>query len=495
LRAIPFGILGASENTTRPENPVESLSDAGLDVKWGITPKLTADFTANTDFAQVEADEEQVNLTRFDLFFPEKRPFFLENAATFQFGQPQEVDLFFSRRIGLSRTGDLIGILGGARLSGKVGSFNVGLINMQTERTVDEPSGRLIAPANNFTVARIQREFRRRSNYGAIFINREGTGPSAGAGNYNRSYGFDTALALTDNLKVFGFLAGTTSPDPVGTDTAGRLYLDYRSDVWEARGGYTQVGERFNPEVGFAPRVGYRRADIFLQFGPEPKERFRWIRKFSPHLNAQHYYGFDGELQSKRWHIHFFEIQQSNGGRFGVAINHTTDRPTQPFLVYSGRDGRRVVIPPRLYTWDEWSPQFSTDPSRPVYLSSMFTLGGFYDGSRQQYSVDLGIQWGGRLQANLGYIRNDVDLPGGEFSSGLVRFRTTYSFTPHLLLQALVQYNSQIAQLSSNIRFAWLSRSGTGLFVVYNDNRDTFVERDTLLGRAFIVKYTRQFDF
>ncbi len=498
LRAVPFGIVGASEDRTRRENQVNSLTDAGLDVKWGITPKLTTDFTVNTDFAQVEADEEQVNLTRFDLFFPEKRPFFLENAGTFQFGQPQEVDLFFSRRIGLGRAGDPIGILGGARLSGKVGSYNVGLMNMQTELTRDEVTGRLVAPANNFTVTRVQREFHRRSNYGAIFVNREGTGEPAGAASFNRSYGLDTALAVSDDLKVFAFLAGTSSPAPLGTDYAGRLYLDYRSDLWEIRGGYTQVGERFNPEAGFVPRVGYLRPDIFVQFGPEPKERFRWIRKFSPHVNAQNYYGFDGELQSERWHIHFFEIQQSNGGRFGIALNHAADRPTLPFIVYSGRDGQRVVIPPALYSWDEWSPQFSTDPSRPVYISSMFTLGGFYDGSREQYNVDLGVQCGGRFQANLGYIRNNVDLPYGKFSTDLMRVRSTYSFTPRMLLQALIQYNSQIAQVSSNIRFAWLSRTGTGLFVVYNDNRDTFVpfeDDPSLLGRALIIKYTRQFDF
>ncbi|HEY5906400.1 MAG TPA: DUF5916 domain-containing protein, partial [Vicinamibacteria bacterium] len=121
LRAIPYALTGFNEDTTLRENPTDTLGEVGLDVKWGITPKLTADFTVNTDFAQVEADEEQINLTRFDLFFPEKRPFFLENAATFQFGQPQQVDLFFTRRIGLSRAGEPIDILGGARLSGKTG--------------------------------------------------------------------------------------------------------------------------------------------------------------------------------------------------------------------------------------------------------------------------------------------------------------------------------------------------------------------------------------
>jgi len=494
LRATPFVATGVNNDRTRATDRTSDLNDVGLDVKWGVTPNVTADFTVNTDFAQVEADEEQVNLTRFDVFFPEKRPFFLENAATFQFGQPQEVDLFFTRRIGLSRSGDPIGILGGARLSGRVGSYNVGILNMQTEETVNDATGLLLAPGNNFTVARVQRQLGRRSNLGGIFIDREGTGSSAGSSNFNRSYGVDTALALTENSKFFAFLAGTSSPGSRRRDAAYRLYYDYRGDVWEVRGGVTQVGERFNAEVGFVPRLGYVKPEIYIHFGPEPKTRFRWIRKFSPHVNGQQFHSFNGDLQSYRWHIHFFEIQMQSGGRFGVALNHTNDSPSVPFTIFSGRD-RRVVIPRGRYTWNEWAPQFSSDPSRPIFVSSQFALGGFYDGTRYQYNVDVGIQKGGAFQANVGYIRTEVDLPYGKFTSNLARVKGTYSFTPRLLLQALVQYNNQVGLVSSNIRFAWLSRTGTGLFIVYNDSRDTFVEPQALLGRALIIKYTRQFDF
>jgi len=498
LRALPYGLTGFGEDNTRPsgQDRTDTLGDLGLDVKWGITPKLTADFTANTDFAQVEADEEQVNLTRFDLFFPEKRPFFLENAATFQFGQPQQVDLFFSRRIGLSRAGEPIDILGGARLSGKIGAFNVGLMDMQTEEATNSSTGRLIAPANNFGVVRVQREFHRRSNVGAIFVNRQATGAAAGKDNFNRAYGADLNLSAGRNARFFAFMARSDSPGALGSDYAGRAYVDYRADVWELRGGYTQVGERFNAEVGFVPRLGYRRGDAFVQFGPEPKrESLRWIRKFTPHISLQNFYGFDDELQSKFWHVHFFEVQQQNGGRFGFQVNQQADRPVLPFAIFSGRDGRRVAVPPGLYTWWEWSPHWATDPSAPVFFSAQFTAGDFYDGHRKQYNVDLGAQSRGRFQSSLGYIRNDVELPYGDFKTDLIRLKATYSFTPRLLLQALVQYNSQLAQASSNIRFAWLSRGGAGLFIVYNDNRDTFVSGEHVLGRTLIVKYTRQFDF
>jgi hypothetical protein len=496
LRALPYLLGGFGQDNTRASDSTDTLRDLGLDMKWGITPKLTADFTVNTDFAQVEADEEQVNLSRFDLFFPEKRPFFLENAATFQFGQPQQVDLFFSRRIGLSRTGELIEILGGARLSGKVGRTNIGIMDMQTEAAHAPTTGRLIAPANNFGVVRLQREFARRSNFGAIFVNRQGTGEFAADEDYNRAYGADVNLALGGNTRVFGFLARSDTPGATGSDYAGRLYTDFRSNVWEIRGGYTQVGERFNAEAGFVPRVGYRKPEIFVQFGPEPRsERLRWIRKFTPHVRMEEYYGFDDALQSRFFHFHVFEVQQQNGGRFGIQVNDSIDNPLRPFRIFTGRDGRSVTIPPGRYEWWEWAPSLATDPSAPVWASTQFTMGDFYDGSRKQYNVDLGVQSKGKFQAGIGYIRNDVELPHGDFTTDLVRVKTTYSFTPRISLQALVQYNSQTAQASSNIRFSWFARSGTGFFLVYNEERDTFGAGQRALGRALIVKYTRQFDF
>jgi len=498
LRATPFALTGFSKDNTLPRDPDHTLRDLGLDVKWGITPKLTADFTVNTDFAQVEADEEQINFTRFDLFFPEKRPFFLENAATFQFGQPQQVDLFFSRRIGLSRVGEPIQLRGGARLSGKLGRFNVGVMDMQTQRAQSPRSGQLVAPANNFAVARVQREFGRRSNFGAIVVNRQGTGSASAPEDYNRAYGFDLNLSVSKNARLFGFVARSDSPGPRGSDWSTRAFLDRRGDLWEVRGGYTQVGERFNAEVGFVPRTGYRKPELFVQFGPEPRGRsLAWVRRFTPHVSLADHFGFDGELQTRLWHFHFFEVFQQNGGRFGAQVNVQADRPVLPFTVFSGRDGRRVTIPTGFYDWTEWAAHWASDPSGRVFLSGQLNWGGFYDGDRTQLNMELGAQSKGRFQSSLGYIRNDVKLPHGDFTADLVRFKATYSFTPRLLLQALVQYNSQLEQVSSNVRFAWLSRGGTGLFVVFNENRDSHVSDpgDKLLGRALIVKYTRQFDF
>jgi len=493
LKVTPYATASVNEDKLLAADQVDANADVGLDVKWGVRPNVTADFTVNTDFAQVEVDEEQINLTRFPLFFPEKRPFFLENASTFQFGAAQEVDLFFSRRIGLEPTGLPIDIIAGARLSGKVGAYNVGVLNMQTEKTLSQLTGRLITPGNNFTVARVQRVLGR-SNFGGIFVNRLGTGQAAGPDNYNRAYGADAALQLSENLRFFTFLAGSTSPGALGTDYSTRALVSYSGNLWQGSAGYTQVGERFNAEVGFVPRRGYRKVEgrFFLNYQPK---RYPWIRRFSPHVSASAYYGFDGRLQTSRGHYHFFEIQPAQGGRFGFRLDRQEDRPERPFPVYLAPDGGSVVIPPRLYGWNEWTAEYYGNPSAPLYVNAVYTFGGFYDGDRQAIELTLAARSGAKLTASVGFRRDWIDLAEGSFSTSLVPVKVGYAFTPLASVQALIQYNSQTAQVSSNIRLALLNRSGTGFFIVYNDRRDTTAfTREELLGRSFIVKYTRLFD-
>jgi hypothetical protein len=496
IKAIPYVAAKFNKDYLRQSgDQLDREGDVGVDVKWGVRPSLTADFTVNTDFAQVEADEEQVNLTRFELFFPEKRSFFLENASVFQFGAPQQIDLFFSRRIGLSPTGLPIDILGGGRLSGKAGAFNVGILNMQTAKTENDLTGTLVAPSNNFTVARVQREVGR-SNFGAIFVNRQGTGDAAGSDNYNRAYGIDTALQVTSNGKLFAFFARSDSPDSRGgTGYAGRVIYGFANPLLNWNVGYSEVSEGFNAEVGFVPRRGYRRPEgrVFLTYQPK---KYPWIRRFSPHVNGSAYYDLDGNVQTSQAHLHFFEIQPASGGRFGYRWDYAQDRPLVPFRVYRGPDGREVVIPPGLYGWGQWTGEYLGDPSRALYFNFYHTFGDFYDGDYWKIDSLVGARLGSKLFTETGYTHEDIKLPGGDFTTTLVPVKVSYSFTPLASLSALVQYNSQATVVSSNIRLALLNRSGTGLFVVYNDRRDTstFTQAE-LLGRSFVVKYTRLFDF
>jgi hypothetical protein len=497
LKAIPFVSASLDRDYLRPDGTVERRADVGLDVKWGLTPTLTADFTLNTDFAQVEADEEQINLTRFPLFFPEKRPFFLENASMFQFGTPQEIDLFFSRRIGLASTGAAgvpIGIIGGARLTGRVGPVNVALLNIQTERTTDARTGTLVAPANNFGVVRLQRQVGR-SSFGAIFVNRHASGETAGRARDNRAYGVDAVLQLTPNGKLFTFLARTDSPGTLGSDLAGRALYTYANPLFNGYVGVSAVGDRFNPEVGFLQRRGYVKPEgrFFLTYQPK---RWAWIRRFSPHISQNQYYNLEGTLQSSRGHYHFFEIQPAQGGRFGLIVERLQDRPERPFTVFAGADGRRVVIPPDLYTWHQFWVEYVGDASAALYGTLRYKLGGFYDGSYRGFESQLAVRAGARFLVTVGWTRDAAALAYGRFATNLVPVKVNLSLTTRANLQALVQYNSQTAQLSSNIRLALLDRGGTGLFVVYNDRRET--ERltpETLLGRSFVIKYTRLVDF
>ena len=508
IKVTPFALGEANRNplAVREDARAGEGLDLGLDVKWGVTPNLTVDITANTDFAQVEADDQQINLTRFPLFFPEKRPFFLENASTFQFGAPQEVDLFFSRRIGLN-AGQPVGILGGARLSGKMNAYNIGVMNMQTEAAFDPETGRLALAANNYTVARVQREVGR-SNFGGIFVNRQATGEWAEAGDHNRAFGADAAVQLTDNARFFSFLARTASAEPgEGSALAGRAFLNYADQLHQGHLGFTQVGEDFNPEVGFAPRRGFRKyqARYYLDWQPIGIAGLSWVRRFSPHVTWNAYYGFDGKIQSGRGHWHPIEFQPHSGGRFGVFVDRMQDRPVREFTVFAGADDHQVVIPPGLYGWTVVTANYLGNASARLFPTFYCRTGGFYDGTRRGCNASLNGRIGARFQASIGWNRDVVDLPVGEFTTDLIPVRVNYSFSPLRRLEALIQYNSQTASVSSNIRLVLLDRSGTGLFLVYNDLRntanfdrfdpDTGIPVPTVMGRSLIVKYTRLFDF
>lgn len=495
LRLIPYVAGTVNDDKTLLTDPTRQTADVGLDFKWGVRADLTLDLTVNTDFAQVEADEQQINLTRFPLFFAEKRPFFLENAQVFQLGQAQSIDLFFSRRIGLSSAGEPIDILGGGRLSGKLGGFNVGVLNMQTDRARDTRSGTVIAPANNFSVVRLQREVGR-SNFGAMFVGRQGVGEYAAAEDYNRSYGVDLGWQATTNGRVFAFLARTDSPESRGgSDYAGRAAYTYTHTSFTAGGGYAQVGDSFNPEVGFLRRRSYRSLEGRFNLSYQPKSR-PWIRRIQPHTNFTVFTNLQNQLESSSGHWHFLDIQTRTSARFGYLIETQQDRPQRAFTVYQDVTGRRVVIPPGQYAWTRGVFEGHTNLSAPISASLLHRIGTYYDGDYHGWSLSLGLRAGARLLSEIGWNRDDITLPGGKFRNDLVPVKVSYAFTSLASLQALVQYNRQASTFSSNVRLALLNRSGTGFFLVYNDRRDTSsFTPDELLGRSFVAKYTRLFSF
>jgi hypothetical protein len=494
LQIVPFIVGGIQQDFTQDLTVKKYRPEIGTDVKYTLTSSLTLDLTINTDFAQVEVDEEQVNLTRFDLFFPEKRPFFLENSGYLTVGTPQEVELFFSRRIGIDASGLQIPILGGARLSGKHGRYNIGLLNMQTEAVAG------VAPANNFTVARLAREFGRRSSVGVIATNKSPTGSQADPYHSNQTYGVDAKIGIGDHLTLFNYAAKTQTPGRVGRDRAASSSFLYDSDLLRLEGGYTEVGDDFNPEVGFVQRVGYRRPNYGVYVSPRPKNS-RFIRRFWPHHHWQGYYRFDGRQESGFRHTDF-RVDFQNGSSAGLAFNENFEQLFEPFEIYPG-----VVLPVGRYPFDNWSAYANSDESSRLYTTGRYSWGDFYSGKIRTVELGGGLRSSFRYLLSARYIRNDVELPVGDFATDLAILQFTYSFTPKSYVQSLIQYNSANNQFGVNIRLAMIRIANTGLFVVYKSRFDTLglhPDEDPgilptpyrrTLNRALLAKFTYLFDF
>ena len=483
LKLTPFAVgywRGGGE-TERP--------DFGADLKYSITPGLTLDATYNTDFAQVEVDDEQINLDRFNLFFPEKRPFFLENAGLFSVGQPGQLEVFFSRRIGIAEDGTQTPITGGGRLSGKVGnSTNVGFLNMQTEAL----DGGL---ANNFTVARLRQDFVNRSNVGVMFVNRTGTGTGTGS-DYNRSYAADGRLGLGQEVTLSGFAAATQTLDVVSETHAYSGQASYDSERYRIGAGFTEVAPNFNPEVGFYARRGYRRMDARFRTAFRPRNSWGF-HEFTPHFT--HYTILDyttGQHETQYTHLDS-TVEWRNGSRMSTAWNVTKEGVLQPFEIYPGID-----VPVDAYSHSEGQFLFNTNRGAPVSFDFRAVAGGFFGGRRLRLGPGLSVRAGETFNAQLAWDRNDITLPSGPFVTNLVRTRVNYSFTTRMFLQALVQYNDRDQIWSSNVRFGLLSDANTGLFVVYNDIRffdhgdlfDRHLMQYSGTGRSLTIKYSQVFD-
>lgn len=482
FKLIPYLLGEARQSGVDPVDGV-TLGDTGIDAKYNITPSLTLDATYNTDFAQVEVDDQQVNLDRFNLFFPEKRPFFLENAGFFSVGNQGEVDLFFSRRIGLNAAGEAIPIIGGGRVSGKVGLWNVGLLNMQTEEI-----GR--TASNNFGVVRISRELPNRSAVGGLFVNRAGVGDLALESDYNRTYAVDGKWGIGRNSLVSGFVARTETPGITGDDYAFNLRARVLYPKWDVDAGYQEVGGQFNPEVGFLTRRGYRKPDVRLMTRFRPKNFLR-LQEVRPHATYRGFWGFDGFQETGYAHLdNHWQFRDSSEVHTGMNI--TREGVRVPFEIFPG-----IFVPPGTYDNAEAQLVYMTNQGAPVSFNLQTFIGGFFSGDRVTLNPTFRLRPSEIFQMEVAYSRNDIRLPQGEFVTNLIRTRVSYSFNPRVFIQSLVQYNDRADIWSMNLRFGWLQAANTGLFIVYNDSRglyDLFPDRPERTDRSLTVKFSRMFD-
>ena len=472
---MPYALTSTARNYEADERSFNEEADFGGEAKIQITQGLTFDVTANTDFAQVEVDNQQVNLTRFSLLFPEKRPFFLENAGFFTVGA-RGADLFFSRNIGIA-DGEQVPIRGGARLSGRAGGFNVGLLHIQTN-SVDGTD-------NAYSVARVARELPNRSRVGALFIDRNGEASS----DYNRTYAADARVAIGEAVTLSSFVARTETPGLSGNELAYDANAAWASRSWDASVGIREIGENFNPEVGFVPRDGYRSYSTRLRRFVRPGGFLREIR---PHMSFDTFRsrrtGEKGFEESSRLHLDT-HWEWPDGMVVFTTANWIREGLFEPFEI-SGTD---VVVAPETY--DGWEGQvvFNTNRSADLSLNSAFTAGSFLSGNRWNARAGVTLRSGAAFTSSLSLDYNDIDLPEGDFETTLVGLNLGYFFTSRVYLQSLIQYSDQIDRLSANVRFGWLNTAGTGLFIVYNDIRG-IDQLDGPLGRSLILKYTRQFN-
>ncbi|HIG39759.1 MAG TPA: hypothetical protein EYQ14_04370 [Gammaproteobacteria bacterium] len=483
LKLTPYGL---GETSSGGDLGSDSNTEFGFDLKYSINQSLTLDVTYNTDFAQVEVDEFQVNLDRFNLFLPEQRPFFLENAGQFAVGIPRQAELFFSRRIGIGPDGELIPIDAGVRLSGKVGtSTNVGFLQMRSE-ALDG-----IAPRNDYTVARVSRELPNRSSVGGIFVNRKGDGSVTADGedddDYNRTIGLDGRWGIGLNGAVSGIIAKTKTPGLSGKDHSMQLSSEYNSEKWSLRASYAEVGEDFNPEVGFLTRDDYRHVSLFALRRIRP-DNMGNLQEIRPHVAYRGFWNFDGYWETGFLHVDS-HWEWNSGFEIHTGVNFLHEGVLEPFEIVDG-----VTVEAGEYDDSELALVLFSDQSAPLSFRINGKFGGFFGGDRISLEPTVGYRIGEAFSTELSWLHNDIELEGGDFRIGIGRFRLTYSFTPKISIQALVQYNERDEVTATNLRFAWLTKADSGLYIVYNEVDDNSFGVPGEPRREFIVKYSHILD-
>ncbi len=479
LKFIPYALTAAAKDFTDPDSETDYDGEIGADIKYSVTPAITLDLTYNTDFAQVEVDDQQVNLDRFNLFFPEKRPFFLENAGLFTVGSPGEVDLFFSRRIGIGEGGRQVPIIGGARLSGKANKTNIGVLSMFTDEI--EEDGII---KNNFSVARINHEFRGRSAIGGAFVGRFGMGSEL-EDDYNRTIAIDGRYGIGKRAQVGGYFARSSTPGIESDQYSFKTNAEYVWGGWNMSAGYTQVGEGFNPEVGFLLRTAFRKPEFRVLYHLRPKNPDSPFLELRPHISYRGYWNFEGFQETGFLHIdNHWELK--SGTEFHTGINFTTEGVVNDFEIFDG-----VTVPSGTYDHAEAQIIFFTNRSKPFAISTRHVLGGFFGGKRYANTVSAFVRVGDKFTSEFSLRRNDIRLPYGDFDTNIFSSRISYNFKPNLFIQSLIQYNSVTSRWSANVRFAWLQRANSGLFLVFNQVREDMLGVEN---RNFIVKYTHLFD-
>ena len=516
IEVKPYAIGGvSSDRTASPAIENEARGAAGIDIKYGITHNVTADFTWNTDFAQVEVDERQVNLTRFPLFFPEKREFFLEGRGIFGFarggvtrrsggpggrpgggifGDVNVPQLFYSRKIGLERApggaSRVVPIVGGARVTGKLGPFDVGALNLQAgdERlSATEPT--------NFTVLRLRRDVLRRSSVGAMFTNRSVSRIAPGS---SQAYGVDATFAFFDNVSFVGYVARTRVPGPDhrGRDTSFQGKFEYAADRYGVQVDHLLVEDNFLPEVGFLRRDNFRRSYLSGRFSPRPESMER-VRQFSLEASLDYIVTADTNHLETRQNMFVFQTEFESSDRLIFTATDNYELLVEPFTP----PGADFAIPVGGYGFADFQVAYGIGQQRRVNGQVALRRGAYFGGDLTSVELSQGrIAVLPQMSVEPVVSFNWIDTPYGTFRTNLGVTRVNYAFNPRMFFSGLLQYNSADNSFSSNLRLRWEYSPGSELFVVYSDDRDVTggLRPDRgwdLRNRGLVVKLNRLFPF
>ena len=475
IKLKPFGVGGfAGEAEDR-----QRTLDTGLDAKVALGSNLNLDVTVNTDFAQVEADEQQVNLTRFELFFPEQREFFLENAGVFQVGEvtrsfePSETLLFFSRRIGLSDDGEIIPIVGGARITGKVGGAHVGAFHIRQQEF------RGGSPATGFSAVRVRQDVLQRSTVGVIALDRTEIG-----GRSHRVGAADFSWAPNEAATITGFAARSSTPEVEGRGSAFGLNAEVGNDRWNLFTTFTDIGEGFRSEMGFVPRTGVRKIRVDGMWSPRIG-RFG-IRQMFMGPNFLRITEPDGSIQTENIGFGPFFLFD-DGSQVFFAFSRNTEGLSGSFEL---RDG--VEIEEGQYTTTDFMTMIETSQSRRISFSLFGMNNGFFDGRLRVYSPGVAVRPHPRVRLQVNYSRSEIRLPqeNGDFNTNLVVLRGLVALSPDAFFRGLLQWNDDDGNFSGNVQLRWNYRPGSDIYLVYNERRPFGMESTEPTYRELLTKVT-----
>jgi len=496
LEAVPYGTTGwRSAPGLDAGSPEDWTGDVGFDLTYSVTPSLRASLTVNTDFAEVEVDERRVNLTRFPLFFPERRDFFLEGSDVFNFLPRNGVDPYFSRRVGLVE-GEAVPILAGTRLAGQAGGFDLGFVQVRT----DDHSG---GPGEDFTAARVKRNILRESSVGVIYTRRARVGSFEGTYDEPRGQLFGADLDLFTsrfmgdrnlNFQAFYVFHTEPFPDRESTPHSDRrtrgIRLAYPNDIWDWHVSFREFGENWEPALGFAPRNGFRRLQPSLSWNPRPEES-DWIRQYGFGLRFEYLTDLDGLLLTRNLGATLFRAELHSGDEIEVGVDEDFERTLEDFQIHPD-----VTIPAGAYTFRSGRVSAETARQRKLSAEVEATAGEFWSGDHTVVSGSLTARPYPGIFLSPEVEWNDVRLPEGDFTATVVRFEGEWHKSPSTSLLTTVQYDnvSEVVGLFARIR--WIVRPGSDVFLVYTQNWENHPTRGLFtLERGGTVKatYTHRF--